>query len=88
MQAVHVMCKAMCMHTRRSISLFSLLSAATAAAQVPSLHVQLAPVRLLVRDACDGGARSLCVLAALGGDSGGPGAVAALPACACEAAGS
>ena len=87
MQAVHVMCKAMCMHTRRSISLFSLLSAATAAAQVPSLHVQFAPVRLLVRDSCVAGARLLFVLAALGGDSGGPVAVDARPACACEAAG-
>ena len=71
-----------------ALYLFWLLSAATAAAQVPSLHIQLAPVRLLIRDACVGGARSLFVLAALGGESGGPGAVAARPACACEAAGS
>ena len=71
-----------------ALYLFLLLSAATVAAQVPSLHFQLAPVRLLVRDSCVGGARSLFVFAALSGDSGGPGAVAALPACACEAAGS
>ena len=85
MQAVHVMCKAMCMHTRRSISLFSLLSAATAAAQVTSPHIQLAPVRLLVVMRASA---TLSLYSLLSGVNGGPVAVAAHPACACEAAGS
>ena len=70
-----------------ALYLFSPLSAATAAALVPLLHFQLAPARLLIRDACVGGAYSLFVLAALDGGSSGPVAVAAHPACACIAAG-
>ena len=38
------------MRASATLSLYSLLSAATTVAQVPSLHFQLASARLLVRD--------------------------------------
>ena len=82
-----------------ALALVLLVAAATAAAWLPSPHFQLAPVRrlvvifasvvrLLVVMLASVVLTLIVLFAALGGDSGGPGAVAAHPACACEAAGS
>ena len=57
------------MRASATLSLYSLLSAATTVAQVPSLHFQLAPVRLLVVVILASAALALVVLAVLSGEA-------------------